>query len=767
MIQNRRFSTSLSILLGLLLAAAMGCSGTGSGGDGGLDGQDAGPGVCIRDNSERRPATPAEWQLTVGGEPLSDFICPRNDYDYYWFNLSSSTGTILELELANNVALSPVDYCYAIYFVDAQQQERLVGSLCDHDGTNGVTDLVGRHYINTAGNYFVDVYDEGTDDEDANNGYAISINMTDDPDANEINNSPPTATAISDGQSIRGYISYLGDQDWFRVEAGAGDEILRLDLTSREAGPVDLRYEVFESDGTTLVNTGSQFDGMSAPADMHDVLSLGGQGTYYVLITDIDHDDAELEVGYDLQVRLDQEPDVRDRGGSSNDTWEQATEITSGQLVDDAYLASRADQDWYRIVSPYNTTDADPDLIEVELIVHNDSRVGPAVDLIVADPRYSCTQATDCGLLAWECSGDSECGADCMNAQCPSHECVAHEGHCKGSGACLPRDAGETAFGCGITSLIMQGVEWGEGGNHKHLHTVAPMYGKVYFIKVRDYFGTQLDADHAYSLRVTVHDELDLHEPNGLYLPYVTNQQEEATRSWNHSQARAASCSDNGTAVTCTLDGYLSFRGDQDWFVLDIPHETKSTPPQPQMPACDAENPCQNGTTCTDGHCLCANDDDCSPPHWTCDAGACVEQEVADTAVDWGLTFDYSFSGKASVEVYYEMYLGERRRTGFCATPGSSSHDSACNRNSTSGTVTSSGGECVYMCGEYHSGRPVYLRVMHYDRKEYDYSASGKYALAVTAVRECPQECSYCMPEVVDYACPNPVNPNPGAEEDE
>ncbi|MBW2703494.1 MAG: hypothetical protein JRF33_21970, partial [Deltaproteobacteria bacterium] len=113
-------------------------------------------------------------------------------------------------------------------------------------------------------------------------------------------------------------------------------------------------------------------------------------------------------------------------------------------------------------------------------------------------------------------------------------------------------------------------------------------------------------------------------------------------------------------------------------------------------------------------------------------------------------------------------FLGGRLRTSICATPGSSAPNSSCHTNSSSGTfqTVQDSQNCLYLCGEYHGGRPMYLRISQDNRRLWDYTSGGEYNLTVTATRGCPQSCHWCQPTTVDYACPNSTNPNPGDEEE-
>jgi hypothetical protein len=238
-----------NLFLGLVSVLAMfllaGCGGTPTPPDGSDDGWDGGLDDCVQDNSTKG-STADEWKLVPGGDPVSGYICPRRDVDHYWLEVADAR-TIIGVSLSNNTPLSPVDLCYDIF---RQGSDVRLGGKCDSDGTDGITELYGTHYLQEPGTYFVEVRDEGGDDEDPRllNNYLLSVELVPDPDTYEPNNTAAEAKEVG-GQP--GYISYQGDQDWFKVTTGSDGMILSLGLTNSAQTPVDLRYDVFMPDMTT------------------------------------------------------------------------------------------------------------------------------------------------------------------------------------------------------------------------------------------------------------------------------------------------------------------------------------------------------------------------------------------------------------------------------------------------------------------------------------------------------------------------------------
>ncbi|NMB75364.1 MAG: hypothetical protein GYA21_09555 [Myxococcales bacterium] len=689
-----RHISILAWVLTVPFVAGMAGCGTSQQSDGGESDVDEGFDVCQRDTSQRDNVDP-EWELTAAGAAVSGYICPRGDEDYFWFN-APEDGTIVKVHLYNAISLTGVDLCYRIRPEDGHVAA--IGSHCDHDGSDAVTDITGTFYLDKAGKYFLEVYDEGGDEQDAraSANYLLTIATVKDPDTYEPNNTADQANSIG---GAKGFISFIGDQDWFRVEVSAAGQIMSLQLSTSGPAPVDVSYTVYRPDKLTPVNTGSIADGMKGAAQLKDVLQLAESGTYYILVSDAFNDDSDLEVGYTLTATVLANPDSRDRTGAGNNDFRNASAISSGATVSDAYLATRGDQDWYVIQSP-GTSDTNPALIEVDLNCQTLPEIDPAVDLIVADPRTPCTKDSDCDLLSWNCGGQL---AEYRNAQCPSHECVVASGKCRGAGICLPG-------GCGIRTLIMRHIvddqnparDWAVPGEPRHLRTVAPMFGDTYYILVRDFTSQNADLQHPYTLTVTVRPEPDANEPNSTFQPYATNTSEEETKAWNASFATTINCTpDGGGGATCgPFTGYISFRADQDWYKLEgIPAE--------------AQNP--------------------------------VNQK--DTMKDYRLSFSYSYAGNSDMHVTF----GWNRPGDFDESFGWDVQGN--------GSGTFGDNECSYLCGEYHGGRPIYFVVQEYQRLHYDYAHPYQITLHVTP--ECPAECSWCTPAGGAWACPCTANPNP------
>jgi hypothetical protein len=646
-------------------------------------------------------STAAEWKLTAG-EQKTGYICPRTDVDHYWFT-SASDRTILGISLKNTVTMSQVDLCYSLSSASGN-----VGGQCDENGADGITDIQASHYLASAGTYFLEIRDASGDDEDVNNAYGLTITQTLDPDTHEPNNDKASATTLS--ASVQGYVSFLGDQDWYKISVPGAKKIMTIDLTAAQ-GPVDLRYSLYKSDGSTLINSGVNPQGASAATAIKDVLAVAESGDYYLMVKDEGDDESSLTEAYTLSISLQDNPDKEEPENNSHDG---AVVLTSGTAVH-GYIATRGDQDWYKI-------DVTGGLLEIDLEfpASMPDDMEPVVDLVVGDSKTSCSAGDACNLLNSKCNQkcyQSETGpeiAACRNAQCISHECdTTHENRCRAAGFCM-----EPEGHCAYSSLSVHGVDWSLVGLKRHVHTVAPAFGSVYYLVVRDYRAAAFDHQHAYQLTVTVRSEPDTNEPNGLYIPRSDNQSDLAVRTMNKALATTIQChevaSSNPLAYECTpMNGALSFRGDQDWFKIV------------GLPKMD-ENP-----------------------------------QVEDSKFrDWDLQVEgYLGISQSELKINYLFYFDDnmwRPQGDFTNTVS----------DPTGTAIWGDGtGECLYLCGEYHqgdegsTGEDYYLRIIHPEGKGYNFNKT--YHLVLKAYHRCPLECEYCKPDATSYACPNPGNTCP------
>ena len=133
------------------------------------------------------------------------------------------------------------------------------------------------------------------DEEDPDNMYKLSIMDETDPDGYEPNDGMATASPPAGAEA---YISYLGDQDWYAINVSGSGKIARIELNTSAASPVDLTYTLFKPDGSTPVNSLRNWDGMKGPTALSDALPVPEAGTYYLVFSDAEDDDDDVDEGH-------------------------------------------------------------------------------------------------------------------------------------------------------------------------------------------------------------------------------------------------------------------------------------------------------------------------------------------------------------------------------------------------------------------------------------------------------------------------------------
>jgi hypothetical protein len=336
--------------------------------------------------------------------------------------------------------------------------------------------------------------------------------------------------------------------------------------------------------------------------------------------------------------------------------------------------------------------------LDVEVTFNSSSAVQlPAVALLVADPNTGCSKDSDCNILTPDCN---------TSRACFTGECTTGN-KCVGAGVCLPSST------CAIEQLVMRASpdNWREdftvANNSRHLRTATPMYGNVYYLLVKDFTGQNFDsASQPYTITVNVINEPDQpNEINSLYLPYVDDNADKDFREVNAKiYAKDVTCTAvSATEYDCgTITGYLSFRGDQDWYRLVNITGIHETSPATQW---------------KDWNMSVA---------WTNDSS----------------TTDLNFEIFAESDLKNPKISVEQSKVTYTAIGGTTAH-------------------CSYICGEYSfvdgSTNNVYLRVQHANRVLYDYQ--HKYTLTIKATQECPANCGHCNSDCGNYHCPSPSSP--------
>ncbi|HZH02858.1 MAG TPA: hypothetical protein VEY30_03670, partial [Myxococcaceae bacterium] len=252
-------SITLNLSLVLLLAAASACSGSGDG--------DAGfqlpPDNC---NSEDEAISDPQCALTLGEERVGYIHPPASpgvpDLDYYRVQLPAalSPRTLLHVTAGFSAPSTPVNLSVNVL---KQKGTSLAKKVDLHgQGAPKIVDIV-IPVTEPGASLTLILRDEtpgvATPPYDAKNGYTLKVEVLENPDGNEPNDTAPTQIALTpqgDGQVGQelGYLATDNDVDLFEVSVPPGDQVLWMRISAPKQTPqanYRLRYTLLKDNGTT------------------------------------------------------------------------------------------------------------------------------------------------------------------------------------------------------------------------------------------------------------------------------------------------------------------------------------------------------------------------------------------------------------------------------------------------------------------------------------------------------------------------------------
>lgn len=567
---GRKFRPILIGLMALSLAGTAGCAK-----DEEVDGLelDAGLLSCQRDENSQ----PESAQSLAVETPQEGYICPAGDRDWYLIDIPSEQ-TVLDVALAMDVPLSPIEPNYTVWTLD---EEGGPGSVAAAPPFTSVgAELENIHCLDP-GPYLLQVNDAADDSADLRNAYELSISTRSDQDTNEPNNTTESATALSSGQQTTGFITCPGDYDHFRIEVPAGN-LLRIHLTSEISGYEPL-LTLRDTDGQVLAQEVNR-SGRVQPTEIDRYITLPEGGTYFVTVSDDDDYDADPETPYELTVDFVTDTDPNE----PNNSTETATDLSSTALSCGSSWSSwtemsgtigaPGDNDWFRV--PLQGCNGA--ILEAHVEFENsgmsdddqwafNSQVQAAVTMVFPDPQSPCNDDSECGVLQRSCEESLDCAG--VFEQC------LPEGLCAGASVCLP-----TGF-CGANRVqrnyecnprfaeCRAASQPSPPANMASFAAPLPQASEV-FLRVSDFQSDAAAPDTPYRLRVRVHQEPDTHEPSNIFTNNIT-----ADRSVgpNRELATAVPVYDcTGSNPTCCsgqswTTGTISYENDLDWYGYEHP----------------------------------------------------------------------------------------------------------------------------------------------------------------------------------------------------
>lgn len=300
-----------------------------------MDLVDAGPRDAATVPDECTEAMPCTLMPGTRG---TDFVYPVGDSDRWQFDVAA--GKIVNIVVENDIEFSPIRLEVVLFGPN--------GSALDNQRfqNNGRQMVVIQRAIEAGGAHAIVVRDVGNDGQDKA-PYFIQVDILDEADANEPNDTAAEAIALTPGVAVNGVIGSQGDQDWFSIDVAA-NELIQVEMVAPGLSDVRLRWSLLNPAGDTEIAI-SREPTTDVPWPTENRAVGNAMGRYLIRVDDdpMDGMQADLSRIYTMTVRLLQEPDVNERM-SQNDTANRPTRVTAGQMVT-GYIASVSDFDFYSI----------------------------------------------------------------------------------------------------------------------------------------------------------------------------------------------------------------------------------------------------------------------------------------------------------------------------------------------------------------------------------------------------------------------------------
>ncbi|OGQ20341.1 MAG: hypothetical protein A2138_26670 [Deltaproteobacteria bacterium RBG_16_71_12] len=405
-------------------------------------------------------AAPLAFDTAVTGT-----LCPAYDDDGYLLAVANP-GTVIQVTLSMETFITSVEPAYSVLRMSetpcsVEADDVVVATECggpafclagtcvysavsktrdpDKSGDDPVqgvpVEFTAASYLETAGNYLLVVEDGLNLDPEAFdnvNLYTLLVTAVAEPDGNEPNNTPETATVVTSGATAEGIIATARDVDWYAVDAGGDGEIVDVQLTAPADSGIEYQVALYAADRITELQATTLSEGATAGTlearvrksttvnfDAQTIADLQALGLpldrFYLSVKDGGDDgdtDATLDAAlgsYTVAVTVFADPDTNE-AGVANEVPANAVVVASGATLD-ASVATFADNDLYR-VNP-NATVADPDVLVVELQFDGafDDTFQPQVRIITTNPEENTRPCNNGSCGAEEvCLPDNTCG---------------------------------------------------------------------------------------------------------------------------------------------------------------------------------------------------------------------------------------------------------------------------------------------------------------------------------------------------------------------
>jgi hypothetical protein len=498
-------------LASLLLLTACPDDGTGEDPDAGTD---VIPDQC---NSQEEARTLAECELALG-QQVERHISFPGDQDWYSVRMPPTANARTLVRVTAGYLAQSTAVNLSVNLLRDSDQTALARQVDNHgQGAPRPVEII-IPFTEPNARLLLLLGDEPTVPSrpqfDAKSPYFVKVEVLDNPDTNEPNNSPTQATPLTlnpqgpvlVGTSM-GYLATAGDVDVFTFTAAA-NKVAYVRLTAPELRPAAayrLSYELKRPDGTNEAE--GRVPNATIATDLATARKLKTAGTWTVVIQgykpagDTSTVPGDLRQQYSLEVRLLDEQDPQDFSGD-NDSVANALVRTIGaapgsSTTFNGRIGYVPDPDWYAVDVPASSS---PTVLTFRMVQGAGGGRFPALPGFLDRQVRAFTFVTKGAVLAdWR----QNCVAD--PTACP-------KGYAEAPGA---QSLVESYCNTGPTAMCLHSSREEEAQNFPNLRNFeGAIPVPPHATQVRYYFVVQDDGnnwadDRDYTLQVSWQDDAD------------------------------------------------------------------------------------------------------------------------------------------------------------------------------------------------------------------------------------------------------------------
>ncbi len=311
----------------------------------------------------------AAVQITGGITTVAD---GGRDTDYYFAQLPDGLNARCLLHVSAGYSVPQTAVNLSVNVLQEDQTHSIMSGLDKHGAAAPkLVDLI-TPFSQSSAKIFVQLADEAATVQtkvDNRNLYTLKVEVTENPDPNEPNDTIATAvplTASGDGVEGKnfGYLATADDVDTYSFDVASGSrQIIYLAITSAMTNlqppvPFKLSYGLIDPKGTQISE--GVMDNEFLQIDLRTARLATMTGTYKIIVKGYKPDGQTAPVPGDLRLRYDIDvrviPDLDTREPNDEVATAQTINLTNGTTEIKGRIAYVADEEWFKFVVPPSGT---------------------------------------------------------------------------------------------------------------------------------------------------------------------------------------------------------------------------------------------------------------------------------------------------------------------------------------------------------------------------------------------------------------------------